>query len=165
MFLTSAKVGGVDVEVHVYSDGRFMLQTPKDDGGEMLGIGDTLEQAKTTARKELNKRKVKVEVPFLTANGEKGTATGLHAGTRKVLTTVETYSGTRSEQIETYAKRYKADTPAKVLGRLADLREMQNKAAVEIRALDGEYQFTVGAAVKQAIEAAAAEQEKEAAAA
>jgi len=138
----------VDVEIHVDKYGTFSLR--EDD--KVLGSGDTLDAATAKARQELNKRKVRVEVPFLTRAGEKGVATGFHARNRTVLTRVE--GEAHAFETMTARRMFPPDMPKDKLQRYLTLQEQQSTIKREINQIEREFEYDLYGAVAKAIDAA-----------
>jgi len=146
--ITTKEVLGTEVEIHVDKFGSFRVM--EDD--RALGHGDTLDAAIAKARVELNKRKVKVEVPFLTRAGENGVATGFHARNRTVLTRVDG----ESHAFEPMSARrmFPPDMPKAKLQRYLTLREQESTIKREINEIEREFEYDVYGAVTRAIDAA-----------
>jgi hypothetical protein len=94
---------GHTLAVHADAYGHWTLLL--DD--EIIGRGDSLDKAKNAARTALNKRKVKVSVPFWTIRNEHGNAYGLHARNRTVLAEID---GKKTE-LDPYHEVLVATTP------------------------------------------------------
>lgn len=77
-------VRGTELAIDVTSHGLFWLKQ----GDQTIASGETLEAAKTKAGVELNRRKVKVSVPFAMVDGRRGIADSMHARNQTVLATI-----------------------------------------------------------------------------
>jgi hypothetical protein len=153
MLLKTDQIAGTDVEFHVGTHGRFTVKTPGDNS-VTLGDGDTIEQATGKARVTLAKRKVCVGVPFRTLDGEHGQATGLHAGTGRVLARLDGESVQMDHT--SLGKVLRADTPSEKIDRYVALADTIRDAQAEQRTIQREYHFDLDAAVKSAVAAAVA---------
>lgn len=150
--VTADVIAGTKVVVFVKPYGTFVVRLP---GGEEIGSGDTMVAAMEKARGTLTRRKVSVEVPLLSHNFKPGVATGLHAGTGKVLVKIE---GQRAEQMASYAPvAFEPDMPIEEQGRLRDLQDTIARAQAEERKILTKYTFRVDSRVKAAIAAAVSE--------
>ena len=150
MNVGTKKINGVECEVHASAYGAWEIKDP--DGASIGRSESTLDSAVNAARVTLNKRKVKVEVPFiLVASGKRGVATGLHAGNRKVLITID---GERT-QLEGYAKVLRPDTPDEKVARLGELRKIADDATRELGTIERAYHMDLRRAVDAAMTEAA----------
>lgn len=155
MKISVEQMSGYQVEYHASKRGSWEVTTPEAE--EILGTGDTLEEAKNRARAQLAKRKVKVEVPFLTSRTfVRGVATGIHAGTNNVLVRTERpfARGEKTEQLTGYGSRevLRADMPDEAKFRLQVARAMEREAASKIRAIEREYGMDLRGEVREAID-------------
>lgn len=146
--IATKEVLGTEVEIHVDRYGSFRIM----DDDKALGHGDTLDAAIAKARAELNKRKVKVEVPFLTRAGEKSVATGFHARNKSVLTRVE--GEAHAFEPMSARRMFPPDMPKDKLQRYLTLQEQQSKIKREINEIEREFEYDVYGAVTKAIDAA-----------
>lgn len=137
---------GEDLVIRASASGRFTLAL--DD--REIGSGETLEQAKSKARTELNKRRVKVAVPFLLEDGRRAVATQRHAGNRTVLYEIDG----QKDSLPGYgtgSKVFKAETPPETIARLADLRQQARDAEFGQREIEKEWGVDIGKAVDRAV--------------
>lgn len=149
MHITNKTINGVDCEVHANgSIGMWSINLE----GKTLGSGDTLDKAIEAARLKMRKAKVSVSVPFITFAGKRGNATGIHAGTGKVLARID---GGRSEQVERYSRALRADTPAETVQRMVELQDQIDAAKREMGAIEREHKLNLGEEVQKAVDAAA----------
>src|SRR5580765_3674997 len=92
-FIGMKEINGEQYEIHAGKYGEWSIHAPKQEGDDKptisLGAGDTLHKAVANARVAINKTKVKLKIHFITLDGERGVATGKHARTRQILTTIE----------------------------------------------------------------------------
>lgn len=145
--LGTREVNGVELELHANVQGTFWLREPD---GEEMGRGDTLDQAVQQARTEINRRKVKVEVPFVTLKGERGIATGRHGGHGKVLARVNGKATT----LDTYAAVLRGDTPPEVVAEIKRHQQAMAAARAAEFKLRQQWEIRLGHAVDKAIEEA-----------
>jgi hypothetical protein len=152
--LGTKEILGTEVEVHADKYGTFRIN----DGDKVIGSGDTLDAAVTKARQELNKRKVKVEVHFMTRDGKRGVATGFHGRNHTVLTRV----GGEAQAFEpTSARRmFPPDMPKAKIQRYLTLKEQEKQIRADINAIDREFEFDLWSATTKAIDAAVAAKAK-----
>lgn len=151
MLLKTDNIAGTDVEIHVGTNGHFTIKTPGDNS-VTLGDGDTIEQAMGKARVTLAKRKVRVSVLFRTLVGEHGEATGLHAGTGRVLARID--GEAMQMDYTSLGKALRADTPPEKIDRYLALNEQIQRAQTEQRAIQREHHLDLDKAVKDAVAAA-----------
>lgn len=146
--LGTKTVLGTEVEIHADQYGTFRINL--DD--RTIGSGDTLDQAMTKARQELNKRKVKVEVHFMTRDGKRGIATGFHGRNRTVLTRV---GGEAQAYESTTARRmFPPDMPKAKIQRYLTLKEQERTIRTEVNGIEREFDFDLYTATQKAIDAA-----------
>jgi hypothetical protein len=144
---------GETVEIHAdqYGSWRIMLPPPEGEEGRSEAIGSSdksLDAAMNAARAELNKRRVKVEVNFITKSGKPGTATHIDHRSRSVIARV----GDAPAKLSPHEKSFKPDIPFDVLrDYLARAEEMQELARQQ-RAVEKEWETTVYADVKHEID-------------
>jgi hypothetical protein len=139
---------GTEVEVHADKYGTFRLV----EGDKTIGSGDTLDQAVTKARQELNKRKVKVEVHFKTRTGESGVATGFHGRNSTVLTRVN--GEAKAYEVASARRMFPPDMPKAKLQRYLTLKEQEKTLRTEINAIEREFDYDLYTAVQKAIDTA-----------
>lgn len=145
-------ISNTEIEIHATASGTWQIYE-KGHGGErdyQLSYGATMEQAIQRARTELGKRKVKVAIPFFTASGQRGVATGIHGRTGKVLTRVGRPA--KAEQMDTYVAVLKGDTPKEVRDRINELDKIQMDARREREKIFREHSMHLGNVVKKAVE-------------
>lgn len=138
---------GVEVEVHANSSGTWQIKQKGD--GDVLGHGSTLEQATNNARTTINKNKVKLHIDFVTREGKRGYATGMHQRSHKILTVIQ---GEKVHLDHYRANVLRADTPNDELDHLKLLDEKIEKLNAERQELIAEWKFDLGEAVKEAID-------------
>jgi len=150
---------GQEYDIDVSKYGVFYIKDVAGEDGrsDILGSGDTLDQATAKARIELNKRKVKVQVPFITKNGQRGMATALHGRNRKVLTTL---ADGAKQAVDQHTRVFKPDMPKEVLDSYLDKVQRERELTAEIRKIDKEWEFSLGQTVIAAINEAAAAKAK-----
>jgi hypothetical protein len=138
-----------DLEVFASPTGTWWLY---DSDHNLLGSGETLDQAKAKARATMKKDSVRVDVPFLTRDLKPGVATGFHAGTRKVLARIDG----EARQLEGWsgAGYLRADMPAAERERLLALDEQAKQLEREIKGIEKSYGLDLRKAVEEAIEEA-----------
>jgi hypothetical protein len=153
MLLKTDNIAGTDVEVHVTGNGRFNVKRA-DDEHVLLGIDATMEDALAKARTTLAKRKVRVNVPFRTLDGEHGLATGLHGGTGRVMARLDGEACQMDNA--TLAKALRADTPQDVIDRYIELTNTVRAAQTEQRTIQRDHSLALEQAVKDAVDAALA---------
>jgi hypothetical protein len=162
MKIGTQTVGGQEVEIDADpQSGRWTIKLPGSDGFRSLGVGTTLEAAIGQAQRAIAKLKVRVAVPFIMTAGEKGTATGRHAGNRDILCRLDG----RSERLSDHARVLRPDTPVEELAKLTAAQAAEKEARREQARIENEYRLELGRAVDVAIEAMAAEQAQQPAAA
>ena len=152
---------GNTYEIHADSYGRWYIVTPLAENAEederprnrVIGQGETLDAAVTAARVELNKRKVKVEVPFLTRAGEKGVAIGFHARNKTVLIRLEPNQPGALDQ-STARRCFPTDMPKAKLQRYITLTTQMREMRNETNAIEREFEFDLYRATQKAIDAA-----------
>ncbi len=159
MRIGTQTIAGQSVEIHASTQGRWSITMPDTEDRSSLGSGETLEAAIEQARRAIAKRKVRVEVPFITLTGDKGVATGRHAANRDILVRI----GEKAERLDDYARALQPDTPAEELTKLTAAKATEKQAQREQRRIENEYKLELGRAVDAAIEAKIAEQEPAAA--
>jgi hypothetical protein len=93
MRVGSRKINGVDTEIQANEYGQFFIQVE----GKTIGSGNTLDAAVVEARNSINREKTKVEVKFITRDGEPGVATGIHSRNHTVMAKI---AGGRGEQLD-----------------------------------------------------------------
>lgn len=153
------KIAGKEYEVHA---GIYGTWTILDEEGQSLGGGDSLDKATANAQNELTKRKVKIDVPFYTYEGRRGTITGRHARTMKVLARIEgsaTNSWTKksaTSQLEGYYHVFRNNIPTDVLDNYLELKEKQRNIESEMRKITSQYGTTAGELAANAIQEATA---------
>jgi hypothetical protein len=162
MRLDEIEIAGVLVRVDVNRSGRFYIVEAAAEDHQTLGLGDTLEEAKNNARREIAKRKVKVEVPFRTMKGERGVATGRRAGSRKIQAkfTDEITGRTHSEQLDGYHDVLRSDTPDEAILQYKEYQQQRNEIYSKERALLDQWKLHLGQAVDEAVAAKAEEKVK-----
>lgn len=140
------KINNVDCEVYVSAlSGDWTI---KDEEGATLGHGNTLEKAVAQARNALNRRKVKVNVPFYLLDGRNGTATGKHGGSsRKTLAVLD---GKR-ETLDGYTTVFTQDTPQGVRERHAELTQQGRAVQRELRQIEADNTAKLSTLVEEAI--------------
>lgn len=148
MKLTDVEIRGKKVDAHVDAYGRFWIQ----DGDQRLSSGsETLDAAKAQAATRLRKAAVKVSVPFITREGERGEAYGIHASNGKVLAQL----GDGRVQVDSYEVTFKGDTPDEVIDRYVELRDQLSALNRERQEIEqGEWTVRLSTVVRDAIEAA-----------
>lgn len=147
-------ITGVSLEVGASAaSGNFTLSLD----GEVIGRGETLDKAKAQARAALAKRRVKVEVPFVTKQGERGVAHGIHQRNRTVLVRMGA-SGSAAE-LQGYSEQFRPDIPADVLERFLEAGRAAQLLEKERSAISKEWSLDLRKAVVCAIDEAVAEQE------
>jgi hypothetical protein len=130
--VSTKELSGVPVEVKVDHYGRFYIH---DEEGVTLGTGMLLDSAESAARQALAKRKVRVEVAFITHDGQTGVAHGLHAKTNKILGRING----KAVQIESYRRDcFQPDIPRDTMNKIEkdwqiDLRD-EIEAAIKEKA-------------------------------
>lgn len=144
-------INGQEVEIHAGSSGTWRIRLDDQD----IGSGETLDAATAKARNAINKRKVKVEVRFVTPLGERGVATGFHGGTGKVLTRI----GDQAAQVERYAKALRDDIPDEKVQAMVSKRAQARRLMADADEIQKEYALNLAQAVEKAIDAKVAEQE------
>ncbi len=156
--MSRVKVGTdtiLNQELDVYADtsGYWELKI----GNESIGTGDTIEKAKAKARTFLAKRKVKVEVNYLTHEGKLGACSGRHAKTRKLLVRV----GNVSSQTDAYRNieqpLFKVETPREVIERCAQAKDEIRVLEQERREIIERHSINLSDVVDKAIAAKAEE--------
>lgn len=147
MHVSNEVISGVDVEVH--ADGRAGSWFIQGQNGARLGWGDTKDKAMAQARTKIAKTKTRVKVEFVTAKGERGVATGLHASNGSVLAKIDGLS----VQLSSYGERevLSSDVPAEKVARMIELREKAHAAEREAAAIQQEYKIDILKAVTAAI--------------
>lgn len=146
--VTMREINGEEYEVHAGKYGRWSIhqQTEDDTVGSSLGEGDTLDKAVANARIQINKNKVKLNIPFITIAGERGVATGRHGRTRQVLATIE------GEKTTANSSNYlRGDMPQDEIDRLIDVQTRIGKLNAELREIINEYRFDLNAEVTRQI--------------
>lgn len=154
VFITNREIVGAPTEVFVDQYGTFHIYDAEDeDQSRSLGHGDTLDAAVAKARTELNRRRVEVNVEFVTVRGARGVATKRHAKNHTVMARVDG----QSEQLDPSTKVFKPDTPADVVTQYMDGQEKQRKLAEQLRGIANTHVVSlyklVDDAVKEAMEA------------
>jgi hypothetical protein len=157
--LNTIEIAGKQVEVHASAHSMGAAFEMIFDG-EVIGRGDTWEKARDKARAALAKKKVRVEVPFITRSGQHGVATGINSRTRKVTAKVNTTGRSASTQLEKYERVL---SPQIVkdgkFEHLMELRQRERDLDREIHAIERQYEMRLGDVVEEAIEAALSESE------
>lgn len=155
--IDTLKLSGVEVDVWCSKYGTFVVTTG--DEATNLGSDKDLEKACNKARVQIAKRKVKVEVKFITTNGEEGVATGLHAGTGHIMARID---GT-SHQITGYGAREQylsANIPAEKMNEYNQLAQYVRDSQERMRAIVKEYGLDLKAEVEAAIQKKISDQEE-----
>lgn len=156
MKIGERKITGTTVEIHAQPHlGKWVIRLPPASKGETattLGYDEMLENALGQARAKLAKAKVKVEVPFVTRDGRRGSAYGRHAGNRDVLVRIDG----QAERISS-ERVLKPDTPERVTARLVEIEETARAGQRERRQLEREWALDLDAVVDAAITAKQAE--------
>lgn len=150
-FIGRKDINGQEVEIHADSHGMWRLRLD----GQEIGNGETLDAATAKARNAINKRKVKVNVPFVTRGGQRGVATGFHGGTNKLLVRVDG----EAMQYDRHVKVLRADTSDDMLKEMLDKRSQARKLVAEADAIEKEHAFNLLHAVTTAVDAGIARQE------
>ena len=136
------EINGEKYEIHAGQYGEWSIKPPQQEGDDKppvtLGAGDTLDKAVANARVAINKGKVKLKIHFITLAGERGVATGKHARTRQILTTIEG----KKEHLDSWrVKVLRPDTPQSELDRLAEIAVKISKLQKEQGEIISEYSF------------------------
>jgi len=143
-------INNVECEIHADVSGNWQVyekrENEDDSLGRPIGRGDTLDKAVSAARIELNKRKVRVSVPFFNLKGERGVAHGFHARNRTILTDLG--------QFDTRTTVFTPDIPIGDLNKITELERKINEMSRQKRDLIGKYSMNLDNAVRDAIEAA-----------
>jgi hypothetical protein len=141
-------INGVECEIHADLSGRWTIYEKRDEGearGRPLVSAESLDKAVAAARIELNKRKVRVDVPFFTTEGEAGIAHGKNSRDGRILTDIG--------QLDSHATVLKPDTPANKVERMKKIRAEKAALAIEERKLLKEYSMRLDYAVDRAVDA------------
>jgi predicted RNase H-like HicB family nuclease len=140
------EIAGASVELYAEKRGFWRITLP--DGGDSLAHGKDLERVESNAAAAIRKMKVKVSVPFFTADGEQGLATGVHAGNNSILAKVDG----DATQVSTYGRNtLRGDTPSEVLAELQGSIEAEHQASRKRKQITEEYGFDLRKAVLAAI--------------
>lgn len=142
-------INGVDCEIHADLTGRWTVieKTDEEDApvrNRQLASADSIDKAVAAARIEINKRKVKVEVPFFTVNGEAGIAHGKNSRDRRILTNIG--------QLEPHVTVLDPDTPLKTVKRLNAIKAERNALIREEKEIMTQYGMRLDHAVDRAVE-------------
>ena len=144
-------INGMVCEIHADVTGNWtVVEKAEEDDDALhprkltLATGNTIDKAIAAARVEINKRKVRVEVPFFTVDGEAGVAHGRNSRDRRILTDIG--------QLDSNATVLKPDTPANKVQRLREIRAQKGALHSEERALLKEYSMRLDHAVDRAVE-------------
>lgn len=78
-------LAGQKVTIEAAPEGSWYLTVD----GELLARDNSLEKAENRAKSKIAKARVRVEIPFFTAEGVRGVAYGLHAQNDDILTTID----------------------------------------------------------------------------
>lgn len=153
MDLRHETIGGVDCVVEVDSTGRFAVRpiTGEDErGGAIASFCSTLDEAITKAKRELGKRKVKLDIPFIAQDGAHGVATGRHSGTGYVLARI----GGESMQLSGYQDRlvFPGDVDPEVVERYGQAQADKRDAEQRIAAIKSEQMIDLDKVVEAAID-------------
>jgi hypothetical protein len=141
------QINGVDTEVHADPHGMFQIQVD----GKVMGSGNTLDAAITKARAEINRTKTKVEVKFITKDGERGVATGMHSRNRTILARI---GDDKSEQLQINYQALSPDMPPAKLKRWLEIQDQLRTLQAEQRTLDNQYGIRLRERVEDAINSA-----------
>ena len=141
------EINGEQYEIHAGQYGMWSIQQPGegDDKNIELGSGDTLDKAVAAARITINKNKVKLNIPFVTVDGERGFATGKHGRTRQVLATID---GKKDKAPHTTLR---ADMPQEEIDRMIEVRDRISKLNAELREILKEWDFDLDKEVNRQI--------------
>ena len=142
-------INGVDTEVHADPHGTFQIVID----GKTVGSGNTLDAAITKARAEINRTKTKVEVRFITKDGEHGVAHGMHSRNRTILAKI---GDDQAEQLQIGYQALSPDMPPAKLKRWLAIQEQLKALQSEQRTLDSQY----GIRLRERVEAAINEAQK-----
>lgn len=111
-FVTAKEILGTKTRIYVDGNGMFEVNHENEESRRNhLGRGDTLDKAVAAARSELNKRRVEVEVPFITTKGKQGIATKRHGRNNTIMARIDG----KTEQVDAWNNVFKADTPREII--------------------------------------------------
>jgi hypothetical protein len=139
-------INGVDTEIHADANGMFQIQVD----GKVMGSGNSLDAAITN---EINRTKTKVNVEFITKDGERGVATGMHSRNRTIMGRI---GDGGSEQIDFNITVFSPDMPPAKLKRWLAIQD-QIKA---LRNEEGQINTQYGIRLRERVEAALNEAQK-----
>lgn len=145
------------IAANTYGDFRIYIDE-NGERGQHIGYADKLDAAVAKARTELNKRKVKIKVPFITETGEPGFCSGLHGGNGNLMINI---GGKKSQEAGRVnrSKFFDPETPKDVLKKLSDHRNAVADAQNSIRQIEKEWVINLGDLVKAEIDAKVAAKE------
>jgi len=148
--VSDIEVNNIALELHADKYGNWSVLERHEGGkSKTLGQGDTPDKAKNLARIELNKRKIKVEVHFITMNGESGVATGFHARNSTVLARME---GGNAEQFSSSQRVFSNRIDEDEIDRYIEIGDEIKSLQQEQRKIRDDYEIVLASEVKQAID-------------
>lgn len=142
------EINGEEYEIHAGQYGIWSIQQPPGADSNKnieLGSGDTLDKAVAAARITINKNKVKLNIPFVTTDGQRGFATGKHGRTRQVLATIE---GQKDKAPHTVLR---ADMPQDEIDRMLEVKDRIARFNAEYREILKEWEFDLDKEVNRQI--------------
>jgi hypothetical protein len=144
MRVGSRKINGVDTEIQANEYGQFFIQVE----GKTIGSGNTLDAAVVEARNSINREKTKVEVKFITRDGEPGVATGIHSRNHTVMAKI---AGGRGEQLDYSYRCFNSDMPKQQVDRYIEITDQLSRLQSERSQIDNTWGMLLREAVQQAI--------------
>jgi len=153
--VTKREIIGTPTYVFVNEAGMFAIYGETDnqvDRQQLLGRGETLDKAVTSARAELTKRRVEVELPFVSVRGVEGVATKRHGKNGTIMARIKG----RSEQVDVSTKVFKADTPTEVIEEYIEAQEQQMERYKRLRQIENQHTVRLSVLLDVAVAAKAA---------
>jgi hypothetical protein len=140
-------IGGQAVDIYATGTGRFIIYKHGSDD-TVLANDAVLDVARKTASAKLSRARVKLSIPFYTLTGEKGIATGIHAGTERILIRVNG----KSEQAGYHYRALRGDMTDEDRNRLVEISRITQELAQKQRALIEKNRFDLTEAVRSEID-------------
>lgn len=144
-------IAGFECVIDVSDGGEFKVLTREPE--RALAHAKTLDEAVAGAKKALTKNKLSVAIPFYTMEGERGEATGRHAGTGEILARID---GKTVQLRDDWMRPgyLSGDTPAATIAEYARLQEQSAELYRRKQEIEREHSLLLGKAVNAALEEA-----------
>lgn len=148
-------LGGIDCTIWCSRDGRFVVTANATgnpfDEEVVVARANMYDDVIAGARQKISRSKVRVRVEFFTPEGRPGVATGIHAGSSRVVARID---GGASEQLGGYSSRtyLRGDTPPEKLDELRQLRQDIAAREARLRAITREFGMDLHSVVDVAVQ-------------